>query len=157
MYNTHVCDMLMIFFGLQTLSERIRNHGVCAYVFNWYLKTLNFFFHNQKLDVNVFGLWRTSVVLRIQFCGLIITTDSQWFLNPINNSQLSDKIPLPYPMVRCPIAGYEFCLHSGRSNKCLFNTFPWNYSSSQHEDLAWSRSPTVKTSHEIGVRISNVL
>ena len=93
MYNTHVCDMLVIYFGWQTLSEWIYNHGVCAYVFNWYLKTLNSFFHNQELDVNVFRLLRTSVVLRIEFCGLIIIIDSQWFLNPINNPQLSDKIP----------------------------------------------------------------
>ena len=157
MYNTHMCDMLMIYFGWQTFSERIHNHGVCAYVFNWYLKTLNFFFHNQKLDVNVFGLWRTSVVLRIQLCGLIITIDSQWFLNPINNSQLSDKIPQPYHMVWCLVPCYEFCLHGGRSNKCLFNTFPRNCSSSQHEDVAWSGSPAVKTSCEIGVRIFHYL
>ena len=157
MYNTHMCDMTMIYFGWQTLSERIRNHGVCAYVFNWYLKTLNSFFHNQELDVNVFGLWRTSVVLRIQSCDLIITIDSQWFLNLINNSQLSDKILHPYPMVWCLVAGYELCLHSGRSNKCLFNTFPWNCSSSQHENVAWIISPIVKTSHEIKVRITHDL
>ena len=152
-----MCDMFMIYFGWQTLSERIHNHAICAYVFNWYLKTLNSFFHNQELDVNVFGLWWTSVVLRIEFCGLIIIIDSQWFLNPINNLQLNDKISHPYPMVWCLVAGYELCLHSGRSNKCLFNTFPWNCSSSQHENVAWSRSPTVKTSREIGVRISHDL
>ena len=152
-----MCDILMIYFGWQTFSERIRNHGVCAYVFNQYLKTLNSFFHNQELDVNVFGLWRTLVVLRIQFCGLIISIDSQWFLNPINNSQLSDKIPQPYPMVWCLVASYKFCLHGGRSNECLFNTFPWHCSSSQHEDVVWSGSLIVKTSYEIGVRISHDL
>ena len=157
MYNTHMCDMLMIYFGWQTLSEKIYNHGVCIYMFDWYLKTLNSFFHNQELDVNVFGLWRTSVVLRIQFYSLIITIDSQCFLNPINNSQLSDKILQSYPMVWSLVAGYEFYLHGGRSNKCLFNTFPWNCSSSQHRDVAWSGSRAVKTSREIGVRISHDL
>ena len=59
-----MCDVLMIYFGWQTLSERIRNHKVCAYVFNRYLKTLKSFFHNQELDVNVFGLRRRQRLKR---------------------------------------------------------------------------------------------
>ena len=152
MYNTHMCDMLMNALGGKPLvtGSAIMEFVLMCSIDTWRLWTLSFTTNNLMSMCLDFDELRLFVEYN---CAALL---SQLILNgfsiPSTNFQLCDKILQPYPMVWCLIAGYEFCLHSGRSNKCLFNTFPWNCSSSQHEDVAWSGSPTIKTSREIGIR-----